>query len=281
MSFTPELVAQHADADARRALDEDVGSGDLTAALIDAHAVLRARIIAREPAVLCGRPWFDAVFRRVDPTAEVEWLAAEGERVHAGQALCRVSGAARSLLTAERAALNFLQLLSGVATRTRRYVDEIEGARARILDTRKTLPGLRLAQKYAVVTGGGSNHRMGLYDMVLVKENHIAAAGGITAAVRAAAQVAPGVPLQVEVETEAQLAEALAAGVVLILLDNFSVERMAAAVAFVAGRAQLEASGGITLDTVRAIAATGVDRISVGNLTKDVRALDLSMRFEA
>lgn len=281
MSFTPELVAHHADEDARRALAEDVGSGDLTAALIDARAVLRARVIAREPATMCGRPWFDAVFRRVDPAATVDWLAGEGERVHAGQALCRVAGPARSLLTAERAALNFLQLLSGVATRTRQYVDEIRGARARILDTRKTLPGLRFAQKYAVLAGGGANHRMGLYDMLLVKENHIAAAGGITAAVQAAARLAPGMPLQVEVETEAQLAEALAAGATLILLDNFSVDRMSAAVAFVAGRAQLEASGGITLDTVRAIAATGVDRISVGNLTKDVRALDLSMRFEA
>jgi nicotinate-nucleotide pyrophosphorylase (carboxylating) len=280
MSFPPELIARHADQDAQRALDEDVGSGDLTAALIDADATLRARVIAREPAVLCGRPWFDAVFHRVDPAATVEWLVAEGDRIDAGQALCRVSGAARSLLTAERAALNFLQLLSGVATRTRAYVDAIGSARARILDTRKTLPGLRFAQKYAVVTGGGANHRMGLYDMVLVKENHIAAAGGITAAVQAAARVAPGMPLQVEVETEAQLAEALAAGAPLILLDNFSVERMAAAVAFTAGRARLEASGGITLDTVQAIAGTGVDRISVGNLTKDVRALDLSMRFE-
>lgn len=280
MSFTPELIARHADEDAHRALDEDVGSGDLTAALIDAGATLRARVIAREAAVLCGRPWFDAVFRRVDPGATVEWLVAEGARVDAGQALCRVSGAARALLTAERSALNFLQLLSGVATRTRQYVDAIEGAQAQILDTRKTLPGLRFAQKYAVVTGGGANHRMGLFDMVLVKENHIAAAGGITAAVEAAARVAPGMPLQVEVETEAQLAEALAAGAPLILLDNFSVERMAAAVVSTAGRARLEASGGITLDTVRAIAATGVDRISVGNLTKDVRALDLSMRFE-
>ena len=280
MSFPPELIARHAEDDARRALDEDVGSGDLTAALIAAPTRLRARVIAREAAVLCGRPWFDAVFRHVDASVSIEWLVGEGERVEPGQALCRISGAARSLLTGERAALNFLQLLSGVATRTRQYVDAIDGARAQILDTRKTLPGLRLAQKYAVVTGGGANHRMGLYDMVLVKENHIAAAGGITAAVLAAARLAPGKPLQVEVETEAQLAEALEAGAPLILLDNFSVERMHAAVVFTAGRARLEASGGITLDTVRAIAATGVDRISVGNLTKDVHALDLSMRFE-
>lgn len=280
MSFPPELIARHAEDDARRALDEDVGSGDLTAALIAAPTRLRARVIAREAAVLCGRPWFDAVFRHVDASVSIEWLVGEGERVEPGQALCRISGAARSLLTGERAALNFLQLLSGVATRTRQYVDAIDGARAQILDTRKTLPGLRLAQKYAVVTGGGANHRMGLYDMVLVKENHIAAAGGITAAVLAAARLAPGKPLQVEVETEAQLAEALEAGAPLILLDNFSVERMHAAVVFTAGRARLEASGGITLETVRAIAATGVDRISVGNLTKDVHALDLSMRFE-
>ena len=280
MSFPPELIARHAEDDARRALDEDVGSGDLTAALIAAPTRLRARLIAREAAVLCVRPWFDAVFRHVDASVSIEWLVGEGERVEPGQALCRISGAARSLLTGERAALNFLQLLSGVATRTRQYVDAIDGARAQILDTRKTLPGLRLAQKYAVVTGGGANHRMGLYDMVLVKENHIAAAGGITAAVCAAARLAPGKPLQVEVETEAQLAEALEAGAPLILLDNFSVERMHAAVVFTAGRARLEASGGITLDTVRAIAATGVDRISVGNLTKDVHALDLSMRFE-
>ena len=212
MSLPPELIARHAEQDARRALDEDVGSGDLTAALIAEETRLLARVVAREAAVLCGRPWFDAVFRLVDPSATVDWMVDEGERVAPGQALCRIGGAARSLLTAERAALNFLQLLSGVATRTREYVDAIAGAPARILDTRKTLPGLRFAQKYAVVTGGGANHRMGLYDMVLIKENHIAAAGGITAAIRAAAHVAPGKPLQVEVETEAQLAEALEAG---------------------------------------------------------------------
>jgi nicotinate-nucleotide pyrophosphorylase (carboxylating) len=280
MTFPPDQIHSHAMADARRALDEDVGSGDPTAALIDAGTRLRARVIAREAAVLCGRPWFDAVFRQVDPSATIDWAVAEGERVQPDQVLCRIAGPARALLTAERCALNFLQLLSGVATRTRQYVDAIAGARASILDTRKTLPGLRFAQKYAVVTGGGANHRMGLYDMVLIKENHIAAAGGITPAIRAAARVAPGVPLQVEVETEAQLAEALDAGARLILLDNFSVERMHAAVAFTAGRAQLEASGGITFDTVAAIARTGVDRISIGTLTKDVHALDLSMRFE-
>lgn len=280
MSFTPEEVARHARDDAARALAEDVGSGDLTAALIAASAVLRAKVVAREAAVLAGRPWFDAVLAAVDPAARIVWQAGEGDRVSAGQVLCRLEGPARALLTAERSALNFLQLLSGVATRTRQHVDAAAGHRARILDTRKTLPGLRFAQKYAVMTGGGANHRMGLYDMVLIKENHIAAAGSLRGAVLAARERFPGVPAQVEVETEAQLAEALEAGARLILLDNFTVERMAAAVRFTAGRAELEASGGITLETVAAIAATGVDRISVGALTKDVRALDLSMRFE-
>ncbi len=280
MALSSADILAHARLDVQRALDEDVGSGDLTAALIAAHTQLRARVIAREAAVLCGRPWFDEVFRQVDPAVTIDWLADEGARVDAGQVLCRLAGPARALLTGERSALNFLQLLSGVATRTRVHVDAAAGTRARILDTRKTLPGLRFAQKYAVITGGGDNHRMGLYDMVLVKENHIVAAGGIAAAVREAQRRFPDVPLQVEVETEAQLAEALAAGAQLILLDNFSVERMAAAVVFTAGRARLEASGGITLENVAAIAATGVDRISIGALTKDVRALDLSMRFE-
>lgn len=281
MTFLPAEIEKHATADARRALAEDTGSGDLTAALIDAGTQLRARVLARESAVVCGRPWFDAVFGQIDPAVVIEWTVAEGARVQPDQTLCRIAGPARALLTAERSALNFLQLLSGVATRTRRYVDAIQGSRANILDTRKTLPGLRFAQKYAVVTGGGANHRMGLYDMVLIKENHIAAAGGITTAIQSAARIAPGMPLQVEVETEAQLAEALEAGARLILLDNFSVARMKAAVEITAGRAELEASGGITIDTVAQIARTGVDRISIGNLTKDVHALDLSMRFEA
>jgi len=280
MSFTPEDIARHAREDAARALAEDVGTGDLTAALIPESARLKARVIAREPAVLAGRPWFDAVLAAVDDTIRVTWLASDGEHVDAGAVLCRLEGPARGLLTAERSALNFLQLLSGVATRTRQYVDAAAGHRARILDTRKTLPGLRFAQKYAVVTGGGLNHRMGLHDMVLIKENHIAAAGSLRGAVLAARERFPGVPAQVEVETEAQLAEALEAGARLILLDNFTVDRMAAAVRCTAGRARLEASGGITLESVAAIAATGVDRISVGALTKDVRALDLSMRFE-
>jgi len=280
MTADTDSIIRHAREDAVRALVEDVGTGDLTAALIPASATLRARVIAREPAVLAGRPWFDAVFAAVDAGTRIEWRVGDGERVDAGQVLCRIEGPARALLTAERSALNFLQLLSGVATRTRQFVDAAAGHRARILDTRKTLPGMRFAQKYAVLAGGGANHRMGLYDMVLIKENHIAAAGSLRAAVLAARERFPGVPAQVEVETESQLAEALEAGARLILLDNFSIERMAAAVRFTAGRAELEASGGITLDTVAAIAATGVDRISVGTLTKDVRALDLSMRFE-
>jgi nicotinate-nucleotide pyrophosphorylase (carboxylating) len=231
--------------------------------------------------VLCGCPWFDACFRQLDPGAEIEWLVAEGETVAAATRLCVVRGRARALLTAERTALNFLQLLCAVATRTRRYVDAIAGTRAVIVDTRKTLPGLRLAQKYAVRTGGGTNHRLGLYDGILIKENHIAAAGGITAALAEARRIAPaGVWVQIEVETLQQLEEALTAGAGMILLDNMAPDTLREAVRLTAGRVQLEASGGITLDTIRAIAETGVDRISVGSLTKDIEAADLSMRFE-
>ncbi len=261
------------------ALAEDVGDGDRTGELLDPDESVNAQLIVREAAVLCGAPWFDAVLRQVDPRLAVTWLAAEGDRLAAGSTVCRLTGPARGLLTAERSAMNFLQLLSGVATMTRRYVDAVQsvpGNRARILDTRKTLPGLRLAQKYAVRMGGGVNHRLGLYDAILIKENHIAAAGGVGAALRAAR--GRGVPVQVEVETLAQLDEALAAGAVSVLLDNFTNAQMRAAVARNAGRAELEASGGITLDTVRDIAATGVDRISIGSLTKDVRATDYSLR---
>jgi nicotinate-nucleotide pyrophosphorylase (carboxylating) len=231
---------------------------------------------------LCGTPWVDACFRHLDPAIEIRWCAAEGDRVPAGQVLCTLHGPARGLLTGERTALNFLQLLSGVATATRRYVDAVHGTRAKILDTRKTLPGLRVAQKYAVVTGGGANHRMGLYDAVLIKENHIAAAGGVAAAMHAAtASAAAGVWIQVEVETLDQLRTAIDSGARLILLDNMSPAQMREAVAVAAGRAELEASGGITLANVREIAETGVDRISIGSLTKDVKAADLSMRFDA
>ncbi|MFM0321579.1 carboxylating nicotinate-nucleotide diphosphorylase [Caballeronia glebae] len=261
------------------ALDEDVGAGDHTGRLVPADARRTARIIVREEAVLCGAPWFDEVMRRVDPTIEVEWQYREGDRMAANSPVVLLHGPARALLTAERNGLNFLQLLSGVATATRRYVDAIEGAHARILDTRKTLPGLRLAQKYAVRVGGGANQRLALYDGILIKENHIAAAGGVRAAMEAALALNAGVPIQIEVETLEQLETALDAGAESILLDNFTLDMMRDAVRITAGRALLEVSGGVNFDTVRAIADTGVDRISVGSLTKDVRAADFSMRL--
>lgn len=288
-------------ANVRAALEEDVGGGDLTARLIPETAVGHARVITREAAVLCGTAWFEACFRAMDPDARLSWQARDGDRVQAGQTLCDIEGKARALLTAERPALNFLQTLSGVATETRRYVDAIAGTGAKIYDTRKTLPELRLALKYAVKCGGGENQRIGLYDGILIKENHIAAAGGIRPALAEAFRLAEGsghvqtgslspsplssideggaVSVQIEVENLAQLEEAIQAGAKLILLDNFDLEGMREAVRMTAGRAALEASGGISLDTVRAIAETGVDRISVGGLTKSVRAVDLSMRF--
>ena len=262
------------------ALEEDVSTGDLTAGLIAAAEIATARIITRADITVCGTAWADACFRRLDASMKIEWSCADGTPLEAGQTLCTLSGSARALLTGERTALNFLQLLSGIATTTRRYVDAVEGTRAKILDTRKTLPGLRVAQKYAVLSGGGTNHRMGLYDAILIKENHIAAAGGVAAAMKTALAAAPpGVWIQVEVETLDQLQIALDAGAHLILLDNMDTAQMRAAVAYTAGRAELEASGGITLDNVRQIAETGVDRISIGSLTKDVRAADLSMRL--
>jgi len=262
------------------ALAEDVGSGDKTAELIAADAQARARLIVREPAVLCGIAWFEGVMARVDPRTKIVWLQQEGQLMASGSTVCELQGPARGLLTAERSAMNFLQLLSGVATATRAYVEaiaQVPGNRARILDTRKTLPGLRLAQKYAVRVGGGTNHRLGLYDEILIKENHIAAAGGIAAALAHAAQ--QGVPVQIEVESLAELEQALACGATSILLDNFTLANMRAAVQRVQGRAVLEASGGVTLEKVRALAATGVDRISIGALTKDVRAVDYSLRI--
>lgn len=263
------------------ALAEDVGEQDWTAQLIPADKSGSATVIARESAVICGQPWFDEVFRQVDPTVRVEWKVEEGEHVAAETLLCEIHGAARSLLTAERSALNFLQLLSAVATETRRYVDVVAGTNARIHDTRKTLPGLRRAQKYAVLAGGGCNQRIGLYDGILIKENHIMAAGGISAALAAARKLAPShVGIQIEVENLAELDEALAAGATSVLLDNMSNADLRAAVARARDRAVLEASGGVDLTTLRAIAETGVDRISVGKLTKDVVAVDLSMRFK-
>jgi len=262
------------------ALAEDVGSGDLTALLAPDVAGAHAQVLCREPAILCGTAWFEACMRRLDPAARLHWLARDGDRIAADARLCDVTGSSRALLTAERTALNFLQLLSAVATVTRRYVDRVAGTRAAILDTRNTLPGLRIAQKYAVTVGGGRNHRMGLWDAILIKENHIAAAGGIRPALAAAARLArQALWIQIEVETLDQLREAVTAGATLVLLDNMTPDQMREAVAWTAGRAQLEASGGITLDNVRGIAETGVDRISIGALTKDVAAIDLSLRF--
>jgi nicotinate-nucleotide pyrophosphorylase (carboxylating) len=262
------------------ALTEDIGDGDRTGLLVPANVQRTARVTVREEAVLCGVPWFEAVMRRVDESIRVEWLYREGARMIANTPVVLLHGPARALLTAERNGLNFLQMLSGVATATRRYVDAIEGTRARILDTRKTLPGLRLAQKYAVRVGGGANQRLALYDGILIKENHIAAAGGVGAAMDAALALNVGVPIQIEVETLEQLETALAHRAESILLDNFAFDAMRDAVRLTAGRAVLEVSGGVNFDTVRTIAETGVDRISIGALTKDVRATDYSMRLE-
>jgi nicotinate-nucleotide pyrophosphorylase (carboxylating) len=261
------------------ALLEDVGTGDLTGKLVPEAPRAQARVLVREEAVLCGAPWFEGVMLAIDQDIVIDWKYAEGDLMAADSIVCTIEGSPRSLLTAERSALNFLQLLSGVASSTRKYVDVIAGTKAKILDTRKTLPGLRQAQKYAVRVGGGANQRMALYDGILIKENHIAAAGGITPALQAAAALNAGVTIQVEVESIAELEEALAAGAVSVLLDNFDLEMMREAVRINAGRALLEASGGINMQTVRAIAETGVDRISIGSLTKDVRATDYSLRI--
>jgi nicotinate-nucleotide pyrophosphorylase (carboxylating) len=264
----------------RRALEEDVGSGDLTASLIPPEAVAEATVVSREAAVLCGSAWFDECFHQLDDAVRISWQAVDGERVAPGAVLCRLHGSARALLTGERTALNFLQTLSGTATAARAYADALAGTHTRVLDTRKTIPGLRLAQKYAVRCGGGDNHRIGLYDAILIKENHIAAAGSVRAAVEAARRSAPaGTKVEVEVENEAELREALAAGAEWVLLDNMTLEQMRHAVRTAAGRARLEASGNVSLDNLRNIAATGVDFISVGALTKHLRAIDLSMRF--
>ncbi len=261
------------------ALAEDIGTGDLTARLIPDSAEARGRVITREDAVLCGTAWFDAVFATLDPTSTILWHVQDGERVSAGQSLCDVVAGARALLTAERTALNFLQLLTGTATLTSRYVEAVAGTGAKIVDTRKTLPGLRLAQKYAVAVGGGTNHRVGLYDGILIKENHIIAAGGVAQVLAEAQRIAPSnVFIEIEVENLDQLRAALDAGARMVLLDNMTLDEMAEAVALSGGRAELEASGGINLERVRAIAETGVDRISIGGLTKDIRAIDLSLR---
>lgn len=270
-----EIVAE----EVRLALVEDVGDGDRTAALVPAAARSEAVVVCREPAVLCGTAWLDEVFRQVDARIAVEWLASDGDYIPAGSFLCRLRGPSRSLLTGERTALNFLQTLSGTATVSRQWAEKVVGTGVRILDTRKTIPGLRRAQKYAVACGGCHNHRMGLYDALLIKENHIAAAGSVGAALHAARACAGGLGVEIEVESLGQLQEALDAGARRVLLDNFPLDGLREAVALNAGRARLEASGGVELENVRAIAETGVDDISVGLLTKHVRAVDLSMRF--
>jgi nicotinate-nucleotide pyrophosphorylase (carboxylating) len=275
-------LAAHIESNVKAALAEDIGSGDLTAQLIPPDQAARASIISREAAVLCGTAWFEACFRNLDADIEIKWHARDGAAIAAGLTLCEIRGNARAMLSAERPALNFLQTLSATATATRLYVEAVKGTRARIMDTRKTLPGLRLAQKYAVKCGGGENQRAGLYDGILIKENHIMAAGSIREVLAQAAKIVPpGVSIQIEVESLEELEQALEAGARLVLLDNFSLEQMREAVKTAGNRAELEASGGITLEAVRAVAETGVHRISVGSLTKDIKAVDLSMRFAA
>jgi len=276
--FDPALISAF-EANIQAALAEDVGTGDVTGLLVPANAWVKARVIVRDAAVLCGAPWFEGVMAQLDPRIRIDWRYAEGAMMTADSEVCTIDAPARALLTAERTALNFLQLLSGVATATRRYVEVIQGTKAAILDTRKTLPGLRLAQKYAVRVGGGKNQRLALYDGILIKENHIAAAGGIAAALGAAKALNAGVSIQIEVENLDQLEQALSAGATSILLDNFSLPMMQDAGELTNGRGVLEASGGVKLESVRAIADTGVDRISIGGLTKDVRATDYSLRI--
>jgi nicotinate-nucleotide pyrophosphorylase (carboxylating) len=271
-----EIAAQ-----VQQALAEDVGTGDLTASLVASDAHARGRVVCRETAVLCGIAWFEEVFRQLEPGVQIQWRATDGDRLVADQVVCELAGPARAILTGERAALNFLQTLSGTATAAATYAEAVAGTGARVLDTRKTLPGLRRAQKYAVSKGGGHNHRVGLYDAVLIKENHIAAAGSVEAALAEAREVAGDAWIEIEVETLAQLQTVLAAGAERVLLDNFSLDQLREAVALNAGAARLEASGGVSLDTIRAIAETGVDDISVGSITKDLKATDFSMRLDA
>lgn len=279
--FTPSDLAELARVDAARALAEDIGSGDLSAALIDPQQRSRAHILARQEAVICGHAWAEAAVRALDPAAHLSWHVAPGQRCCANEVLVHIDALSTALLSAERTALNFLQLLSGVATKTASYVQAVAGTKARIVDTRKTLPGLRLAQKYAVTMGGGVNHRMGLYDAVLIKENHIAAAGGVAAVLHRLAHTAPQARfIEIEVQTLEELHEALACGARMVLLDNMDLPTLHQAVAINAGRAVLEISGGVQLHNVRELAQTGVDRISIGTLTKDISAIDLSMRLQ-
>jgi len=281
MSIPQSLLEQSIQINVQQALAEDIGDGDITALLTPENEQATATIISRENMVLAGRPWVDALISQYDPTVQIVWLKEDGESVNAGEAFLKLSGSARSLLTVERPALNFIQTLSAVATKVAFYVKQLEGTQTKLLDTRKTLPGLRIAQKYAVAIGGGQNHRLGLFDAFLIKENHIMAAGGIAQAIAQAHRIAPNKPVEVEVETWDELNQALEAGADIVMLDNFSQQQMIDAVKHVAGRCKLEASGNITLDNLREVASTGVDYISMGVLTKDVSAVDLSMRFNA
>uniref|UniRef100_UPI00300B788F carboxylating nicotinate-nucleotide diphosphorylase n=1 Tax=Acinetobacter ursingii TaxID=108980 RepID=UPI00300B788F len=281
MSIPQSLLEQSIQINVQQALAEDIGDGDITALLTPENEQATATIISRENMVLAGRPWVDALISQYDPTVQIVWLKEDGESVNAGEAFLKLAGSARSLLTVERPALNFIQTLSAVATKAAFYVKQLEGTQTKLLDTRKTLPGLRIAQKYAVAIGGGQNHRLGLFDAFLIKENHIMAAGGIAQAIAQAHRIAPNKPVEVEVETWDELNQALEAGADIVMLDNFSQQQMIDAVKHVAGRCKLEASGNITLDNLREVASTGVNYISMGVLTKDVTAVDLSMRFNA
>ena len=281
MSIPQSLLEQSIQINVQHALAEDIGDGDITALLTPENEQATATIISREDMILAGRPWVDALITQYDPSVNILWLKQDGESVAAGEAFLKLAGSARSLLTVERPALNFIQTLSAVATKAAYYVQQLEGTQTKLLDTRKTLPGLRIAQKYAVAIGGGQNHRLGLFDAFLIKENHIMAAGGIAEAITQAHHIAPNKPVEVEVETWDELNQALEAGADIVMLDNFSQQQMIDAVKHVAGRCKLEASGNITLDNLREVASTGVDYISMGVLTKDVTAVDLSMRFNA
>ena len=281
MRIPQSLLEQSIQINIQQALQEDIGDGDITAMLTPADEQATATIISREQMVLAGQPWVNALIQAFDPSVQVTWLKQEGDVVAANEVFLKLAGSARSLLTVERPALNFVQTLSAVATKTANYVQQLDGLHTKLLDTRKTLPGLRIAQKYAVAIGGGQNHRLGLFDAFLIKENHIMAAGGIAQAVAQAHVIAPGKPVEVEVETWDELNLALEASADIVMLDNFSQQQMIDAVKYVAGRCKLEASGNITLENLNEVAQTGVDYISMGVLTKDVKAIDLSMRFNA
>lgn len=281
MSISQQLLEQSIQLNIQQALQEDIGDGDITALLTPEDEQATATIISREDMILAGQPWVNALIAAFDPSIQITWLKNDGDLVRANETIFKLAGSARSLLTVERPALNFVQTLSAVASKTAEYVKQLDGLNTKLLDTRKTLPGLRIAQKYAVAVGGGQNHRLGLFDAFLIKENHIMAAGGIAQAIAKAHQIAPGKPVEVEVETWAELDQALEAQADIVMLDNFSQQQMIDAVKHVAGRCKLEASGNITIDNLREVATTGVDYISMGVLTKDVKAVDLSMRFNA